>query len=117
MKISNNAAIAMLTLGLLVTTPATAQEYATEAGAKFTRGLANTAAGWGEIPKNIANKSRDSNVLVGLTYGTAKGAAHTVGRTIAGVFDVATFLVPSDELVHSTYVWEQPREDTTYGVR
>jgi len=97
--------------------PVFAGDYATNSGAKFSRGLANTATGWGEIPKNIANESRDQNAFVGATYGTAKGVAHTVGRTAIGVFDLVTFFVPSDEYVHSTYVWEDARNETSYGGR
>jgi len=108
--------IAVLAAGLLVVaTPLFAGDYATDSGAKFSRGLANTVTGWGEIPKNIANESRDKNAIVGITYGTLKGAAHTVGRTAVGVFDLATFFVPSDGLVHSTYVWEDADSETTYG--
>lgn len=36
---------------LFAVTPVLAGDYATDSGAKFTRGLANTTTGWGEIPK------------------------------------------------------------------
>jgi len=106
------AAVAAITFTI---TPIMAGEYADDIGSKFSRGLANTVTGWGEIPKNIANESRSSNVLVGFTWGTVKGAAHAIGRSSVGVFDLVTFFAPSDEYVHSTYVWNDARRDTTYG--
>ncbi len=112
------SAITLLVTGLLfAVTPAIAGDYATDSGSKFTRGLANTTTGWGEIPKNIANESRDKNAFVGVTYGTVKGTAHAIGRTAVGVFDLATFFIPSDGYVHSTYVWENTGSETTYGAQ
>ncbi|MDQ6982450.1 MAG: exosortase system-associated protein, TIGR04073 family [Mariprofundus sp.] len=116
MKLHKVTGITVLAMGLFVAAPAMASDYATDSGAKFTRGLANVVTGWGEIPKNIVNESRDNNVLVGLTYGTFKGAAHGVGRTAVGAFDLVTFFAPTEEVVHSTYVWEQKRDETTYGI-
>lgn len=115
MKASKRTAFAILAAGLLVSTPAMAETYASQSADKFGRGLANSATGWGEIPKNIVKESRDSNALIGITYGTVKGAAHTVGRTVVGAFDLATFFVPSRGFVHSTYVWQHTDVETTYG--
>jgi len=110
--------ITVLAAGLLFTaTPVIAGDYASDSGAKFSRGLANTTTGWGEIPKNIANESRNSNALVGATYGTAKGAAHAIGRTAVGAFDLVTFFVPTNEYVHSTYVWNNTGSETSYGTQ
>jgi len=106
------AAVSLLSWG----GAAMAADYAHETGDKFTRGLANTATGWGEIPKNISNESRKSNVVVGLTYGTVKGAVHTVGRTVVGALELATFFIPSKEVVKSTYVWKNTDKETTYGL-
>lgn len=116
MKLQKITGITILALGLFVASPAMAGDYAADSGDKFTRGFANTATGWGEIPKNIVNESRDHNVFVGLTYGTLKGAVHTIGRTAVGAFDLVTFFVPSEKVVHSTYVWDQKRDETTYGI-
>jgi len=101
---------------LAVSSPVMAGDYANGAGSKFTRGLANAATGWGEIPKNIALESNKSNALVGITYGTLKGVGHTVGRTVVGALELGTFFIPSDEVVQSTYVWEDTNEETTYGL-
>ncbi|MDQ6969073.1 MAG: exosortase system-associated protein, TIGR04073 family [Mariprofundus sp.] len=114
-KQSKYVFMAAVAAAVFTITPVMAGEYADDAGSKFTRGLANTVTGWGEIPKNIANESRSSNVLVGFTWGAVKGVAHAIGRSSVGVFDLATFFAPSAEYVHSTYVWNDARRDTTYG--
>jgi len=106
------AAAAVLAFG----SPVMASDYANDSGAKFTRGLANAATGWGEIPKNIALETNNSNVFVGMTYGTLKGVGHTVGRTLVGALELGTFFIPSDEIVQSTYVWQDASEETTYGL-
>lgn len=101
---------------MLVATPAMAGDYVSDSGQKFTRGLANAATGWGEIPKNIALESKATNAFVGITYGTLKGVAHTVGRTVVGALELGTFFIPSHEVVHSTYVWDNAGTETTYGL-
>ena len=106
------AAAAVLAFG----SPAMAGDYANDSGSKFTRGLANAATGWGEIPKNIALETNNSNAFVGITYGTLKGVGHTVGRTVVGALELGTFFIPSDEVVQSTYVWQDANEETTYGL-
>ncbi|MDQ6954177.1 MAG: exosortase system-associated protein, TIGR04073 family [Mariprofundaceae bacterium] len=105
-------AVALLTLG----SPALAANYASDTGEKFSRGLVNTATGWGEVPKNIVLETKNSNIFIGLTYGTVKGVVHTVGRSVVGVLELGTFFIPSSEVVQSTYVWENTREETTYGL-
>ena len=104
-------------LALVAGTPALAGDYGDRASNKLARGLANLTTGWLEVPKNISNESRRSNVGVGLTWGSIKGGLHTVGRTAVGAFDTATFYVPSKEVVHSTYVWDDFDKETTYGSR
>ncbi len=89
--------------------------YGSQVANKFGRGLANAATGWLEVPKNMINTSKESNVLVGLTWGTIKGALHTVGRTTVGALELATFFVPNEEFVHPTYVWTDFSQETTYG--
>ena len=101
---------------LLVSQPAMAGDYGDDVGAKFTRGLANTVTGWGEIPKNIALESKQSNALLGVTYGTVKGAFHTIGRTVVGALELGTFFVPSHEVVHARYVWEHADQETRYDL-
>jgi putative exosortase-associated protein (TIGR04073 family) len=86
------------------------QAYAQDAGKKLLRGIANVLTGWVEIPKNIYNESVNSNVLVGLTWGTVKGAGWTVVRTVAGAYEVVTFPFPIPEgyspIVEPEYVFD-----------
>lgn len=99
---------------VMVASPVFAADYSSEAGDKFSRGLANVATGWGEVPKNIINESNRSNVLVGLTLGSVKGVFHTVGRTAVGAVELGTFFIPSEQVVHAKYVWQESNQDTTY---
>ncbi|MDX8404408.1 MAG: exosortase system-associated protein, TIGR04073 family [Mariprofundaceae bacterium] len=110
-KIKTVAAVFAL---VMVSSPVFADDYGSQAGDKFSRGLANAATGWVEVPKNIANESNKSNVLVGLTVGSVKGVAHTVGRTAVGAVELGTFFIPSEQVVHAKYVWQESDQDTTY---
>lgn len=103
---------------LALATPAMAEEgYGSQAGAKLSRGFVNTLTGWVELPKNIANESKKSNVAVGLTWGTIKGVFNTVGRTAVGAVELVTFFIPNEEFVHPTYAWDPFDEETRYGSR
>ncbi len=107
-----------LAFSMLAVSPAAqAGDYATQSAGKFSRGIANLATGWLEVPKNISNESRASNAGVGLTYGTLKGAAHTVGRTLSGAVDTATFFISSSGFVHADYVWNDFDRETTHGAQ
>ena len=99
---------------VMVSSPVFAADYSSQAGDKFSRGLANAATGWGEVPKNIVNESNRSNALLGVTLGSVKGVAHSVGRTAIGAVELGTFFIPSEPVVHAKYVWQEPTKDTTY---
>lgn len=71
--------------------------YAQDPAKKLGRGIANILTGWVEIPKNIYNTSIESNPLVGLTVGTAKGIGMSIVRTGAGVYELITFPFPLPE--------------------
>jgi putative exosortase-associated protein (TIGR04073 family) len=101
----------------VVATPAIASDYTNQVVDKFSRGFANTVTGWVELPKNIVNTSEQSNVGMGLTVGLAKGIMHTVGRTVVGAVELATFFIPSPEYVHPRYVWQPFNKETTYGTK
>lgn len=104
-------------LFLVAVPSAMASEYTTGVADKFSRGFANTVTGWVELPKEISNTSKESNIGMGLTVGLAKGVMHTIGRTVVGVVELVTFFVPNREYVHPRYVWNPFEEDTTYGVK
>jgi putative exosortase-associated protein (TIGR04073 family) len=74
---------------------------------KLRRGLANSATGWLEIPYTtfsevvFGTRSPLERLFVGLTVGSGKA----VQRTAVGVFETATFFIPSyDPIVQPEYV-------------
>ncbi len=93
-----------------------ADDYGNRIGVKFSRGLANTVTGWVELPKDIALESKERNIFSGITLGTVKGTFQTVGRTAVGAVELATFVVPNDDIVHERYVWKDMDHETTYGL-
>ncbi len=111
MTINKIKTVAMVFALAMVSSPVFADDYSSQAGDKFSRGLANTVTGWGEIPKNIIN---ESNVLVGLTLGSVKGVGHTVGRTVVGAGELVTFFIPNEQIVHARYIWQETNQGTTY---
>ncbi len=82
---------------------------------KFSRGFANTATGWLELPKYVVNTSKASNVAYGISIGLLQGVMHTVGRTLTGVVELGTFFVPNQPFIHPKYVWSPFDQETTYG--
>lgn len=104
-------------LFLVAMPSAMANDYTSGVADKFARGFANTVTGWVELPKEISNTSKQSNIGVGLTVGLAKGVMHTIGRTVVGAVELATFFVPSPEFVAPRYVWDPFDQETTYGAK
>lgn len=66
---------------------------------KLGRGITNMASCWLEVPKQIYLTSKEYNPLIGFTFGIMKGAAYTVLRGSAGVYDTTTFLLPKYDLL------------------
>lgn len=68
--------------------------FADNAVTKLGRGAANVATCWVELPAQVFKASEDEGAASGATVGVFKGAVYTVGRCLAGVYDIATFLLP-----------------------
>jgi putative exosortase-associated protein (TIGR04073 family) len=83
-------------------------------GERFVSGIANVATGWLELPKNINLTSQKEGPLYGITVGLAMGVMHTVGRTLVGALDVATFWIPMKPSVNPPYIWEDFSRETSY---
>ncbi len=103
-----NAAAALLAIsGLLAAGCVPA--YAGDPLTKLGRGLSNTATGWLEFFKEIGLQVDHSGHMAGLFVGPIKGAAKAAGRTMAGVYDTLTFLIPFPEdygpLIEPEYVF------------
>ena len=68
---------------------------------KLGRGLANIyePLRMGEMRRSIEQTYLADGPVVADTYGVVHGFDRTVERTLAGVFDVVTFPIPSDPLI------------------
>ena len=67
------------------------------AAAKLGRGLANTVAGWMEIPATMERKYREDDTGTSLFVGAATGTVRAVIRTGVGVYEAVTFWLPYPE--------------------
>ncbi len=91
------------------------KNYPTMAGEKLMNGIVNAATGWVELPKTIILTSQRDGAPYGLTVGLLTGLIHTVGRTVLGALDAATFFIPTTPVVSPPYIWQDFNKETTYG--
>ncbi len=87
----------LLVVGQLFLIPLYAQEY--NPLRKLARGVVNATLGAVEIPKQMVKVKMEnegiSGDIAGLFWGPLKGIACFAGRTLLGVYEVATFLIPT----------------------
>lgn len=88
--------------------------YFNTSGERFVSGVANAATGWLELPKNIILTGQKEGPIYGITVGLATGIMHTVGRSLVGALDAATFWVPLKPSVNPPYIWQDFSRETTY---
>ena len=104
----------VIVLAILVILSIAQPLYAQDAGKKLFRGVGNVLTGWVEIPKQIYDESVNSNILVGLTWGTLKGCGWTIIRTVTGAYEVVTFPFPIPEgykpIVEPEFVFSKESE-------
>ncbi len=93
---------------------AMADSYPENAASKLGNGAANAVSGLVEIPKNIMIATREEGPLYGMTFGLVAGILHTVGRTLYGALDMATFMIPTQPLVEPNYIWNDFDKMTTF---
>ena len=93
---------------------AMAHNYSTKVGEKLGNGIANAVTGVVEVPKTMIITGRRHGATYGMTAGFFTGLFHTVGRSLAGALDIATFLVPTTPIVQPNYVWDNLERETTY---
>jgi putative exosortase-associated protein (TIGR04073 family) len=67
------------------------------AGEKLVGGISDAATGWAEVPREMTETTKDTNIIEGVTVGTIKGAGEAVVKTTKGVIDTATFYMPDSE--------------------
>jgi putative exosortase-associated protein (TIGR04073 family) len=96
---------------------AMADGYPEKAGGKLANGIANAVGGILEIPKTMIITTRTEGPVYGLTVGLMAGILHTLGRTIYGVVDMATFLIPTEPLVEPDYIWHDSDRITSYKAK
>lgn len=85
--------------------------FAENAGDKLGRGVVNFFTGWLEVPKQIGETSHESNVFVGLTWGTVKGAGYGIARMGTGALDGVTFPIPpyGKPIMEPKYVFSEKK--------
>lgn len=81
---------------------------------KLVRGVANVGTGWVELPKQIVTTFQEDGALKGIVVGPLKGIGMTLVRTLAGVGEIVTFLVPApgyyDPYLDPEYVWQKEKK-------
>jgi len=108
MKISILVVLILIILGQL--TVDYGRVYAGDPIQKLARGITNVATGWVEIPKEIGRSVEKSGDFAGLVVGPFKGIAKAIGRTVVGVYEAVTFLIPLprryEPVIEPAYVFE-----------
>jgi putative exosortase-associated protein (TIGR04073 family) len=106
----------MLSFLFLFSSHATAADSSfSRSGEKLAIGVSNVATGIIELPKNVILKSEQEGVFYGVTVGLAAGIMHTVSRTVMGMLDVVTFIIPTNSSVYPPFVWQEFSRETTYS--
>ncbi len=85
------------------------EDYGTGSSKKLGRGISNVAFGWLDIPKGIEAVGQEQNFLAAVTWGPIYGVGQAVKRTLVGVYEVATFPVPSEPIVKPEFVLNSDR--------
>lgn len=90
--------------------PADEPELVVLIGTKLGRGLANFGFGWVEIPKQIYLVGRERGWLAGTVRGPIDGLGMFGARTIAGMYELFSFLFPIpphyQPLMQPEFVWQ-----------
>jgi len=99
----------------LSTNAASAQDYPSKVGEKLGTGIANAVTGVVEIPKTMIVTGHQKGASYGLTAGFFIGLVHTIGRSVSGAIDIATFMVPTTPIVQPNLIWDDFDKETTYA--
>ena len=85
----------VLSVGLLLSFPASAHASDANPIGKLSRGAINVLTGWVEIPKNIGDNKQKAGWGAALTWGVLSGVGYGFVRTVAGAYEVLTFPFPA----------------------
>jgi putative exosortase-associated protein (TIGR04073 family) len=87
------------------------QEIVNGMSSKATRGIANIATGWLELPKQIYITSKEDGTAKGIFVGPLKGMGMTIIRTISGAAEFLTFFSSYPNFYapyfEPAYVWQK----------
>ncbi|BCT68393.1 exosortase system-associated protein, TIGR04073 family [Nitrosospira sp. NRS527] len=86
---------------------AMADTYIENVGDKLAHGVANTITGIGEVPKNMIMTTNEKGIGYGLTAGLASGIIYGIGRTLTGVVDLVTFIIPTKPIIYPDFIWKE----------
>jgi putative exosortase-associated protein (TIGR04073 family) len=65
---------------------------------KIKRGGSNLVFGWTEVPKTVAQVTKDTdNPFLGVTLGLIKGVFNAFSKTVSGAADIVTITRADDE--------------------
>jgi len=79
---------------------------------KLARGGINTVFSFLEIPRQMIKVNQNHGDIAGIVWGPLKGIACFVGRTIVGVYESATFLIPSYKpALEPEFIFSELEED------
>ena len=105
----------LLSIFFLFSSQAVASDsYFGNSSEKFVSGIANAVTGWVELPKNVILTGQKEGPVYGATIGVAMGIMHTVGRSLVGVLDAATFFIPTKPSVNPPFIWQDFSKETSY---
>jgi putative exosortase-associated protein (TIGR04073 family) len=62
---------------------------------KLGRGVHNVMFGWAEVPGQIHKTDIAKGPAAGVSLGAVKGVTSGIGRTLVGIFETVTFLIPN----------------------
>ena len=87
------------------------QEIVSGMSAKAARGVANTATGWLEFPKQIYTTYTEDGPAKGICVGPLKGLGMTIIRTVSGIGELTTFFISYpgfyDPYFAPAFVWQK----------
>ena len=98
-----------IVVGLLVAVPGV---WAQDPIHKMGRGVVNILTGWIELPKQMHLGAQESNPVVGIGTGLAKGVGLTILRLGVGAYETVTCPIPYPGHFDSPY---QPMELPDYA--
>ena len=114
MKKTLQALLVLFLMSLTIPGTAMASQYPDKIVEKLGNGLANAVTGVGELPKTIMVISRRDGVVQGMTIGFLTGIVNTIGRSLSGAFDIATFFIPTTPFVKPAFIWDDFNRETTF---